>query len=97
MKELWEAAVALRGNIEPADYKRYVLPIIFLRFLSLRTRSATQNLQPACEKGSEGTRLALGFLRAFSVTLTNTALAELSSSLRTLDGTPRIELAKLSQ
>ena len=24
------------GSIEPADYKRYVLPIIFLRFLSLR-------------------------------------------------------------
>ena len=35
-KELWEAAVNLRGSIEPADYKRYVLPIIFLRFLSLR-------------------------------------------------------------
>jgi len=34
--ELWEAAVRLRGSIEPADYKRYVLPIIFLRFLSLR-------------------------------------------------------------
>src|SRR5512144_1129669 len=34
--ELWNAAVALRGNIEPADYKRYVLPLIFLRFLSLR-------------------------------------------------------------
>ncbi|MBX9622698.1 MAG: type I restriction-modification system subunit M [Gemmataceae bacterium] len=33
---LWEAAVHLRGSIEPADYKRYVLPIIFLRFLSLR-------------------------------------------------------------
>jgi type I restriction-modification system DNA methylase subunit len=33
---LWEAAVQLRGSIEPADYKRYVLPIIFLRFLSLR-------------------------------------------------------------
>ena len=28
-KELWQAAVALRGSIEPADYKRYVLPIIF--------------------------------------------------------------------
>lgn len=44
MKELWEAAVQLRGNIEPSDYKRYVLPIIFLRFLSLRyeTRSARQ-------------------------------------------------------
>jgi type I restriction enzyme M protein len=34
--ELWNAAVALRGSIEPADYKRYVLPLIFLRFLSLR-------------------------------------------------------------
>lgn len=36
MKELWQAAVNLRGSIEPSDYKRYVLPIIFLRFLSLR-------------------------------------------------------------
>jgi hypothetical protein len=36
LKELWEAAVNLRGSIEPADYKRYVLPIIFLRFLSPR-------------------------------------------------------------
>ncbi len=36
LKELWNAAVALRGSIEPADYKRYVLPLIFLRFLSLR-------------------------------------------------------------
>lgn len=35
-KQLWQAAVTLRGSIEPADYKRYVLPIIFLRFLSLR-------------------------------------------------------------
>ena len=36
MRSLWEAAVNLRGSIEPADYKRYVLPLIFLRFLSLR-------------------------------------------------------------
>src|ERR1035441_289262 len=36
LKELWNAAVALRGSIEPSDYKRYVLPLIFLRFLSLR-------------------------------------------------------------
>lgn len=35
-KQLWQAAVELRGAIEPGDYKRYVLPIIFLRFLSLR-------------------------------------------------------------
>src|SRR5664280_1930574 len=36
MKQLWQAAVELRGSIEPPDYKRYVLPLIFLRFLSLR-------------------------------------------------------------
>lgn len=36
LKELWQAAVTLRGSIEPGDYKRYVLPLIFLRFLSLR-------------------------------------------------------------
>src|SRR3954453_860956 len=35
-KELWGPARRLRGSIDPADYKRYVLPIIFLRFLSLR-------------------------------------------------------------
>jgi type I restriction-modification system DNA methylase subunit len=36
LKTLWESAVNLRGSIEPADDKRYVLPSIFLRFLSLR-------------------------------------------------------------
>ncbi len=36
LRQLWEAAVNLRGSIEPADYKRYVLPIIFLRFLAVR-------------------------------------------------------------
>jgi type I restriction enzyme M protein len=36
LRGLWESAVNLRGAIEPADYKRYVLPLIFLRFLSLR-------------------------------------------------------------
>ena len=36
MKQLWQAAVELRGSIEPPDYKRYILPLIFLRFLSLR-------------------------------------------------------------
>jgi type I restriction enzyme M protein len=35
IKELWQAAVTLRGSIEPAEYKRFVLPLIFLRFLSL--------------------------------------------------------------
>lgn len=44
-KELWQAAVKLRGSIEPADYKRYVLPIIFLRFLSLRYERRRTELQ----------------------------------------------------
>src|SRR5215216_6575090 len=44
-KELWQAAVELRGSIEPADYKRYVLPIIFLRFLSLRYEKRRKELE----------------------------------------------------
>jgi hypothetical protein len=44
-KELWQAAVTLRGSIEPADYKRYVLPIIFLRFLSLRYEKRRAELE----------------------------------------------------
>lgn len=45
MRELWQAAVQLRGSIEPADYKRYVLPIIFLRFLSLRFERRREELE----------------------------------------------------
>jgi type I restriction enzyme M protein len=45
IKELWQAAVNLRGSIEPADYKRYVLPIIFLRFLSLRYERRREELE----------------------------------------------------
>jgi len=45
IKELWQAAVNLRGSIEPADYKRYVLPIIFLRFLSLRYERRRHELE----------------------------------------------------
>src|SRR3990172_9557673 len=44
VKELWQAAVNLRGSIEPADYKRYVLPIVFLRFLSLRFEKRREEL-----------------------------------------------------
>src|SRR5688572_6169823 len=45
IKELWQAAVNLRGSIEPADYKRYVLPVIFLRFLSLRYERRREELE----------------------------------------------------
>lgn len=44
LKELWQAAVNLRGSIEPADYKRYVLPLIFLRFLTIRFNKRRQEL-----------------------------------------------------
>jgi len=54
MKELWEAAVALRGTIEPADYKRYVLPIIFLRFLSLRYEKRRAELTSYVQEGHTG-------------------------------------------
>jgi type I restriction enzyme M protein len=49
-KELWQAAVQLRGSIEPADYKRYVLPIIFLRFLSLRYEKRRAELEALIAK-----------------------------------------------
>ncbi len=45
INELWQAAVNLRGSIEPADYKRYVLTIIFLRFLSLGYERRCEALQ----------------------------------------------------
>ncbi len=54
LRELWQAAVNLRGSIEPADYKRFVLPIIFLRFLSLRYERRREELeQMVREPGSE--------------------------------------------
>lgn len=40
-RELWQATIRLRGAIEPSDYKRYVLPIIFLRFLSATRERST--------------------------------------------------------
>ena len=34
--ELWQTAVNLRGTVAPADYKHYVLPLLFMRYLSRR-------------------------------------------------------------
>ena len=65
--ELWQAAVNLRGSIEPADYKRYVLPIIFLRFLSLRYERRRAELErliadPASEYHTTDQRVAADIL-----------------------------------
>ena len=54
LRTLWESAVNLRGAIEPADYKRYVLPLIFLRFLSLRYERRRAELERLiADPGSE--------------------------------------------
>lgn len=42
--ELWDAAVKLRGNVAPAEYKHYVLPLLFLRYLSLQYERRKQEL-----------------------------------------------------
>src|ERR1017187_4056180 len=65
--ELWQASVNRRGSIEPADYKRYVLPIIFLRFLSLRYERRRAELErliadPASEYHTTDARVAADIL-----------------------------------
>lgn len=44
-KELWDAAVNLRGTISPGDYKHYVLPLIFLRYLSIKYERRRDQLE----------------------------------------------------
>jgi type I restriction enzyme M protein len=46
-KELWETAVSLRGTVSPAEYKHYVLPLLFLRYLSLRYEQRRAEIQQA--------------------------------------------------
>jgi len=43
--ELSDTAVTLRGAVAPADYKHYVLPPLFLRYLSLRCEQRSDELQ----------------------------------------------------
>ncbi len=67
MRELWDAAVNLRGSIEPADYKRYVLPVIFLRFLSLRYEKRRHQLElfikdPGSDYFTEDDKIAASIL-----------------------------------
>ena len=53
-KELWETAVSLRGTVSPAEYKHYVLPLLFLRYLSLRYEQRRGEIEAALrEPGSE--------------------------------------------
>lgn len=44
-KDLFEAANRMRGSIAPAEYKNIVLPLIFLRYLSLRYEKRRKELE----------------------------------------------------
>jgi len=48
--ELWEAAEDLRGTVAPAEYKHYVLPLLFLRYLSLRYEERRDELAAKVEE-----------------------------------------------
>jgi len=52
--DLWDAAVKLRGNIAPADYKHYVLPLLFLRYLSLKYERRRDELEKLIHDANSG-------------------------------------------
>jgi type I restriction enzyme M protein len=49
-KDLFDAAHQLRGPVTPAEYKHYVLPLLFLRYLSLRFDMCEREFQKWVEK-----------------------------------------------
>ncbi|MCW5946993.1 MAG: SAM-dependent DNA methyltransferase [Fimbriimonadales bacterium] len=51
-KTLWDAAVKLRGNVAPADYKHYVLPLIFLRYCTLRYDERQEQIKREIKEAS---------------------------------------------
>ena len=44
-KELFSTANKLRGKIAPSEYKHYVLPLIFLRYLSLKHEQRKEEME----------------------------------------------------
>lgn len=44
-RDLFEAANKMRGSVAPADYKHYVLPLIFLRYLSNKYEQRRMQLE----------------------------------------------------
>jgi type I restriction enzyme M protein len=48
--ELWQTAVNLRGTVAPAEYKRFVLPLLFMRYLSLRYDQRRNELERLIKK-----------------------------------------------
>ena len=52
-KELFEAANKMRGSVAPADYKHYVLPLIFLRYLSNKYEQSCNELEQIFAENEE--------------------------------------------
>jgi type I restriction enzyme M protein len=52
-KELFSAANKLRGRIAPSEYKNYVLPLLFLKFLSLKHKHRKMEILERIEDKSE--------------------------------------------
>lgn len=40
--QIWSARDKLRGGVEPARYKNYVLPLLFMKYVSNRFKSSDQ-------------------------------------------------------
>lgn len=66
-KDLFEAANRMRATLAPADYKHIVLPLIFLRYLSLRYDKRRKELErqlsnPHCSMYFEDEEMRLEIL-----------------------------------
>ena len=55
-KELFQAAIPLRGSVEPADYKRYVLPIMSTSTSSASSRRARGSAAASTSRPSPSSR-----------------------------------------
>ncbi|MBT2259297.1 type I restriction-modification system subunit M [Priestia megaterium] len=52
--DLFDAANKLRGSVAPSEYKNFVLPLIFLRYLSLRYEKRREELEKlVCNPNSD--------------------------------------------
>ena len=49
--ELWKLADTLRGNIDAAEYKHIVLPLIFLKYISDAFEELHQELESKADEG----------------------------------------------
>ena len=49
--KLWATANALRGNIDAAEYKHVVLPLMFLKYISDASEELHQELESKADEG----------------------------------------------